>query len=177
MGQPIIFTLPGLYNSGPQHWQTHWEKEHGLIRINQRDWDTPDLAEWIATIDEVVTKYPVKNVVLVGHSSSCAAIAAWADKYKRKIKAAMLVAPSDTEAPSYPPGTKGFQPMPLNPLGFPSIVIASTDDQYVTLDRAQYFASRWGSEFAFICKAGHINSDSNLGNWPVGYQLLEKLAR
>jgi predicted alpha/beta hydrolase family esterase len=67
--------------------------------------------------------------------------------------------------------------MPITPLGFPSLVIASTDDEYVSLERAQYFANRWGSEFAFICKAGHINSASNLGKWPVGFELLNKLAR
>lgn len=173
----IVLTLPGLYNSGPEHWQTHWEKEHGFIRINQKDWDTPALEDWIASIDAAITNYPLDKVVLVGHSAACAAIAAWAAKHRRKIKGAMLVAPSDTEAPSYPAGPVGFSPMPIVPLGFPSLVVASNDDEYVTLERAQFFATRWGSEFAFLCKAGHINSASNLGKWQVGFELLEKLAR
>jgi predicted alpha/beta hydrolase family esterase len=173
----IVLTLPGLYNSGPEHWQTWWEKEYGFTRVNQKDWDTPILEDWIASIDAAVTKHPLDRVVLVGHSAACAAIAAWAAKYRRKIKGALLVAPSDTEAASYPAGPVGFKPMPVTPLGFPSLVIASTDDEYVSLDRAQYFANRWGSEFAFICKAGHINSASNLGKWPVGFELLNKLTR
>jgi predicted alpha/beta hydrolase family esterase len=173
----IVLTLPGLYNSGPEHWQTWWEKEYGFTRVNQKDWDTPILEDWIASIDAAVTKHPLDRVVLVGHSAACAAIAAWDAKYRRKIKGALLVAPSDTEAASYPAGPVGFKPMPVTPLGFPSLVIASTDDEYVSLDRAQYFANRWGSEFAFICKAGHINSASNLGKWPVGFELLNKLTR
>ena len=177
MTQPIIFTLPGLYNSGPQHWQTYWEKEYGFTRINQRDWNTPDIEDWINNIDSIVARHQAKQVVLVAHSAACCALANWAGKFKRKIKGALLVAPSDTEAPSYPAGTVGFKPMSLDPLGFPSIVIASNNDEYVSLERARYFADRWGSEFAFICKAGHINSDSKLGNWAVGYQLLQRLTR
>ena len=26
-----FFTIPGLYNSGPQHWQTHWENEYVMV--------------------------------------------------------------------------------------------------------------------------------------------------
>lgn len=32
-----VFTLPGLYNSGPQHWQSYWENEYGFIRIEQME--------------------------------------------------------------------------------------------------------------------------------------------
>lgn len=173
----LVFTLPGLYNSGPGHWQTHWEKEHGFIRIQQQDWNTPDCDDWAAAIDKVVTQHTLKQVVLVGHSAACAAIAYWAEKYKRKIKGAMLVAPADPDAASFPKGPTGFSPMPLHPLGFPSVIVASTDDEYVSLERARHFADRWGSEFTFICKGGHINSASNLGNWMVGFELLKQIAK
>jgi predicted alpha/beta hydrolase family esterase len=128
-------------------------------------------------IDEIVMQHTLKQVVLVGHSAACCAIANWAVKYKRKIKGALLVAPADTDAPSFPAGNTGFQPMPLQPLGFPSVVVGSTDDECVSLERARYFASRWGSEFVFLCKAGHINSASNLGKWVVGFELLNELTR
>lgn len=175
MVTPSVFILPGLYNSGPQHWQTHWEKEYGFTRIQQRDWNTPLCEDWINTIDTAVTQHPLQQVILVGHSLACCAIAHWAKKYNRAIKGALLVAPSDPEAPSYPPGTTGFTPMPLEKLPFDSFVIASKNDEYVSYERAGYFASRWNSAFTHIGDAGHINAASNLGKWPDGYKILQLL--
>jgi hypothetical protein len=60
-------------------------------------------------------------------------------------------------------------------LPFPSIVVASSDDEYVSPTRAALFADNWGSSLADIGNKGHINSDSGLGDWPQGYQLLQKL--
>jgi predicted alpha/beta hydrolase family esterase len=87
------------------------------------------------------------------------------------------VAPSDPEAPSYPEGPTGFAPMPLERLRFPSVVVASRNDPYVTLDRARQFAAAWGSRLVDIGDAGHINSQSGLGDWPSGLSLLEELRR
>ena len=42
----IVFNLPGLYNSGPQHWQTYWENEYGFKRIEQNNWDEPVCDDW-----------------------------------------------------------------------------------------------------------------------------------
>ena len=170
-----VFTVPGLYNSGPQHWQTHWEKEYGFTRIEQKEWETPVCDDWLQTIDKAVTKYLLDSVILIGHSLACCTIVRWAEKYKRVIKGALLVGPSDVEAPSYPPGTKGFSPMPTFKLPFPSIVIASSNDEYVTMERAKEFAANWGSELINAGDLGHINSSSDLGNWPFGYSILKKL--
>lgn len=172
-----VFILPGLGNSGDAHWQTLWEKEHNFTRIEQRDWDTPVCSEWIDTIDKVLTQHDLSNVIVVGHSLACSTVAFWSNRYQRKIKGALLVAPSDTEAESYPPGTTGFKPMPDQSLAFPSIVVASTNDFYVTLSRAQHFAHRWGSELANIGDAGHINVAAGFGPWEEGLHLLKKLDR
>jgi predicted alpha/beta hydrolase family esterase len=170
-----VFTVPGLYNSGPQHWQTHWENKYRHIRIEQKDWETPVCDDWLQGIDKAVDQHPLNEVVLIGHSLACCTIVRWAEKYKRIIKGALLVAPSDVEAPSYPPGTTGFSPMPKFKLPFPSIVIASTNDEYVTFKRAQEFAHNWGSEFINAGDLGHINSNSNLLSWQFGYSVLERL--
>ena len=170
-----VFILPGLFNSGPQHWQTYWENVYGFTRINQQDWETPVCEDWISLIDSTITEYPLGEVVLVGHSLANCTVAHWARKYNRKIKGALLVAPSDVEAPSYPPGTTGFSPMPLNKLPFPSIVIASSNDEYVSFSRAKEFSEAWGSEFVNAGEHGHLNSYSNLGNWAFGYEYLKKL--
>ena len=170
-----IFIVPGLYNSGPDHWQTHWEKEFGFVRIGQKDWETPVCDDWTQTIDSIVAGYPSAEVILVGHSLGCCTVVRWAEKYKRIIRGALLVGPSDVEAPSYPTGTTGFSPMPVYHLPFPSIVIASINDEYVTLERANEFAENWGSELINAGELGHVNSASNLGNWSFGLAALQKL--
>ena len=170
-----IFTVPGLYNSGPAHWQTHWENEFGFTRIEQDNWETPACSDWTQTIDSTVIKYPLEKVVLVGHSLACCTIVRWAEKFKHIIKGALLVGPSDVDASSYPPGTTGFSPMPRYRLPFPSIVIASSNDNYVTLERANEFATNWGSDLINAGDLGHINSSSDLGNWPFGIRVLQKL--
>jgi hypothetical protein len=62
-------------------------------------------------------------------------------------------------------------------LRFPSIVVASSNDPYVTLPRAKTFATAWGSEFVMIGEAGHINSAGGLGNWEEGLRLLNILRK
>ena len=170
-----VLLLPGLYNSGPEHWQTHWQAEHPeLVRVEQRDWETPDLREWVETLQRAIVAVP-GPVVLVAHSAACSLVAHWAAAHQGNIRGALLVAPADVEAPSFPSGTTGFAPMPLAPLPLPSILVASTNDEYVTLPRAAQFALAWGSRLEVLGALGHINSASNLGSWPEGFALLREL--
>ena len=170
------FIVPGLGNSGPQHWQTFFESRGDHFqRILQHDWETPVCADWIETIDKAIAGYDPGTVVLIGHSSGCTAIAGWAARYKKIIKGAMLVAPSDSEAPQYTFPVKGFSPMPKERINFRTIVVASSDDPWVSLERAQLFANNWGSEFINIGNAGHINSASGHWQWNEGLEILKKL--
>jgi uncharacterized protein len=169
-----VLLLPGLWNSGPENWQSYWQREYGFERVVQRDWETPDRAEWVATLDRAINASTVP-AVLVGHSLGCCLIAHWAAAHSGPVRGALLVAPSDVDAPSYPSCTTGFQPMPLNRLRFPSIVAASSDDMYVTLERARHFAQAWGAELEVVGAYGHINADSQLGLWPQGVALLDRL--
>jgi len=173
--QSTILIIPGLGNSGEDHWQSRWEREFNFKRINQKDWDTPVCNDWIETIDHTIKTLDSENIILVGHSLACSTIGYWSKKYNRKIKGALLVAPSDTEADTYPTGTTGFAPMPIQALPFRSIVVASTNDFYVRLDRATFFAHRWGSELINIGEAGHINIASGYGKWDYGLQMLKQL--
>ncbi len=169
-------TVPGLGNSGPEHWQTYFEKSgSNFYRINQQEWDAPECQPWIETIDEKVRQFDPATVVLIGHSLGCCAIVHWAAKYNRKIKGALLVAPSDPEAPQYTFPAKGFAPIPLNKLSFKTIVVASANDVWVSLERAQFFADSWGSEFVNLGNAGHINVSSGHTNWQEGLKILKKL--
>ena len=57
---------------------------------------------------------------------------------------------------------------------FKSIVVTSSNDEWVTLERAEFFAENWGSEFINIGNAGHINAASGFGEWPKGLEILKK---
>ena len=173
------FILPGLYNSGPAHWQTRWEAmDAACIRVLQDDWATPRCEDWAARVQQAIEQHN-GPVVLVGHSSSCLTVAHWASTAPAhllaKVRGALLVAPSDPDGPAYPAGPSGFSPVPLTSLPFPSIVVASTNDEYVSLESAQRYAEAWGSTFVNIGARGHINGESGLGDWTAGYALLNRL--
>ncbi|POY35819.1 alpha/beta hydrolase [Solitalea longa] len=172
-----VIIIPGLNNSGDNHWQTHWANKHGFKRIEQHDWDNPESEEWISSLDEQLNQLNGKPIILVAHSLGCIATALWAQNPSRKIKAALLVAPADTEAKGIPKEIKSFKPIPQKPLPFKSIVVASTNDKYISLERANNLAQNWGSEFINVGAVGHINSDSNLGEWELGLELLKELDR
>lgn len=172
-----VLILPGLHDSGPQHWQTLWlAGRPGFRRVEQDDWVTPRLADWASRLDAAAAAAG-PEALLAAHSAACALVAHWAAARPRPIRGALLVAPSDSEAPSFPAGPTGFAPMPLAPLPFPSTVVASSDDPYVSLDRARLFARSWGSRFVGAGAAGHLNGASGLGGWPAGLALLRELAR
>jgi predicted alpha/beta hydrolase family esterase len=168
--------LPGFHNSDSDHWQSRWEaRDDTLLRVIQDDWETPHCAEWVARLDQALERTGPETL-LVAHSAGCALVAHWAVGCQRGwVRAALLVAPSDPEAPSFPPGPTGFAPMPLRRLPFRSVIVASSNDPYVTISRAQEFATAWGSDIAMIGEAGHINSASGLGDWPEGFSLLRSL--
>ena len=169
-----VLTLAGLWNSGPEHWQTLWEKKYSAWqRAPHRDWNNPERDEWVAELDAAIAASDQGPPILVAHSLGCALVAHWAASgSKLKIAGAFLVAPSDVEAASYPKEASGFAPMPMRKLPFPSIVVASTNDEYVTIARARQFAAAWDSKFVEIGAAGHINGASGYGEWPEGEQML-----
>jgi predicted alpha/beta hydrolase family esterase len=169
-----VLTVPGLWNSGPEHWQSLWEVEAGFRRVEQREWEAPDRRDWVAALDAAVEEAG-PGVVLAAHSLGCVTVAHWAAETRQAIRGAFLVAPSDVEAPIYPAGPVGFGPMPLARLPFPSLVVASSDDPWVSLDRARRFAEAWGSRLVEVGPAGHINTASGHGPWPEGRRLLDEL--
>ncbi len=167
--------LPGICNSDSEHWQSHWEKMNpSFVRIQQRDWENPVCKEWAEVLEATLAALD-SSVVLVAHSLSCVLLPHWAETSKLKIRGALLVAPPNPEGPNFPVQALGFSPLPMNPLPFPSIVVASTNDPYASLEFAKSCAHAWGSEFINIGPAGHINSSSGLGEWHEGFSFLKQL--
>jgi predicted alpha/beta hydrolase family esterase len=172
---PRVLVLPGYQSSGPEHWQSRWEAERPAYRrVEQRDWENTRRAEWVGRLDEVV-RAEAGPVVFVAHSLGCVTVAHWAADHRHDVVGALLVAPPDVEHEWAADAVKDFAPIPLAPLPFPSIVVASADDLYAELARAETWARAWGSRFVPIGAAGHINAASGYGPWPEGLALLDEL--
>jgi len=172
-----VLTAPGLGSSGELHWQTLWEQSiPGTKRIGQSDWNAPVCERWVAQIEKAIAAAG-PQVVIAAHSLACIALAHWASHSKTRIRGALLVAPADAERPGFPAAAVGFSPIPLVKLPFESIVVASTNDEYCSLERAAFFAGRWGSRFVNAGAKGHINSESGLGEWMEGQNLLKELVQ
>ncbi len=56
-----------------------------------------------------------------------------------------------------------------------SILVASTDDPFCDLAIARRYAQGWQSRFVEAGAFGHINAESNIGDWPFGFSLLKEL--
>ena len=59
---------------------------------------------------------------------------------------------------------------------FPSLIIASTDDPYGSLDYARTKSVHWGCQLHIAGALGHISGTSRLGDWPEGKALLAEFA-
>jgi predicted alpha/beta hydrolase family esterase len=174
LGTWILKTVPGYTSSGPDHWQSHWERaEPTISRIEQRDWDHPEPAEWAAALETAIAPATAASTVLIGHSCGSLAVAHWVAQYGRSVAGAFLVAPSDVERPGVLAVLEAFGPVPLLRLPFPSLVVASEDDPYCSPERAEVFARAWGSKLVFVGRAGHLNKASGHGPWPEGRALLQ----
>ncbi len=172
---PTILIVPGLDSSGPDHWQSHFERDlPNCIRVQQSDWVTPECLDWIQIIEQYVARYD-RNVVLVSHSCGSLAVAHWAKRRFGPVVAAMIVAPTDVEVPNFPYQITGFLPIPLKPLNFPAVVVASHNDPYASFERSAMFAKSWNAKLIDIGNAGHINTTSGHGRWLDGEQILRAL--
>jgi uncharacterized protein len=170
-----VLILPGIGNSGPEHWQTRWESANTAFRrVAQRDWENPVRAEWEAELERAAA-LSGPDTVLVAHSLACLLVAHWSARTRQRIKAALLVAVPDPDGPAFPVEAIGFSNVPLHPLPFRSIVVASTNDPYGSVTHSQECAAAWGSQLVTIGAAGHINASSGLDSWQEGHRLLRKL--
>ena len=85
------------------------------------------------------------------------------------------MAPPDVEENENASFLNEFSPVPKFRFEIPVYLVASSNDHYCTLERAKEMAQSWGAELINIGAKGHINSESGIGDWPEGQQLLNKL--
>jgi predicted alpha/beta hydrolase family esterase len=163
--------VPGLRSSGPTHWQSWLERRvTGSVRVVQRDWNDPHLPDWSARVRREIARAQ-GQIFIAAHSFGALAAVQAATDHAERISGALLVAPADPEHF----GVAEF--LPTKRLAFPSIVVASTDDRWLSIESAERWSRLWGAELVNLGAAGHINSEAGFGPWPEGLALLERLRR
>lgn len=179
---PTCITVPGLNGSGPDHWQTRAEKEiPNCRRVSGIDFNKPVVAAWADAIRNNI-RDEAGSVILIAHSFGClASVVAIADN-ETKVAGVILVAPASPQRFSAT-GLIGFghgvsttllSAIPSRPLGVPGMLIASSDDPWMKMTHARFWAENWGLRFSCLRKAGHINVESGFGGWPALPRLVDK---
>lgn len=172
----MFITLPGIGGSNPDHWQSLWEAEElAFRRFAPESWDAPELKDWMAALDAVVS-LSTSPPMLVAHSLSCLLVAHWAAHTDRVVAGAFLVSVPDPAGPHFPAKASSFHHVPEETLHFPTLILASSDDPYGDTAYARRRAGQWGATLIELGPLGHINSASGLGAWVQGRQLLSAFA-
>ena len=178
-GSPLILTVPGLGGSGPSHWQTLWEQSRpDTTRVELGMWDSPHRNAWVTKLDQAI-RGAQAPVVLAAHSLGCLAVAWWAElagqPFGWPVAGALLVAPADVDRDGAPDALSTFRPTPAKPLPFPSILVSSSDDPWVSTQRSRELANAWGSFHVDAGPQGHLNAASGIGWWEEGQALLDRV--
>jgi uncharacterized protein len=162
-----ILFIPGLGNSGPDHWQSRWQaKLPTARRVEMNDWNEPDLAAWSDRLRDEAGKAR-QPLILVAHSFGGYAVAHAAAEIAENVRGAFIVAPPSARVLETL-GAAGVASLPTEPLPFKTLVIASRDDLYGTYEEAEDLARAWGADLADAGNSGHINAESGHGPWPEG---------
>ncbi len=164
-----ILIVPGYTDSGPEHWQTRWQSRLSTARrVIQSEWSKPVREDWTAVMAKAVNEAE-RPVVIIAHSLGVATAIQAIPQFTRPVAGAFLVGTPDVANPAIrPKHLMTFGPYPRDPLPFPSIVVASSNDPFCALDVAEDLAATWGSVLIHAGDAGHINADSGYGPWPEG---------
>jgi predicted alpha/beta hydrolase family esterase len=170
-----VLLAPGLHNSGPDHWQSRWQRLFPAFeRVQQDDWEAPHLPQWSARVDQLrqhgVAVADPRPLLIVGHSFGALATVHSVARDPRGVAGVLLVAPADPD--KFDVATL----LPQQALAVPSIMVGSTNDPWMAAPRAELWAQRWNSRFINGGPLGHINAESGLGDWPEGLETLYFLA-
>jgi len=163
--------VPGLDGGGDGHWLSWFETAiPNTRRVLQPDSKSMDLSEWSAAVRRHVDRSD-DPVWIIAHGFGCLAAVRAAFDCADRIEGALLVAPFD------PDNLRLAWMLPEEPLGFPSAIVASTNDPHMRLSKAAFWAGFWSAEFVNAGRVGGLDPASGFGPWPDGLAILEDLRR
>jgi predicted alpha/beta hydrolase family esterase len=169
--RPVLL-VPGIGNSGPDHWQSLWQVKHRDVgRVIQRDWDHPVRDVWVEALDKAVGQTAAPPI-LVAHSLGCLTVAHWAARSDRPFYAALLVAVPDPGGSAFPKAASGFATVPPALREYRVTVVSSDDDPYATTTYTEEQVAAWGAKHVRLSQRGHINAASGLGDWADGWAIV-----
>jgi predicted alpha/beta hydrolase family esterase len=163
----------------------------GMRCVDQHEWQRPLRGDWLIRLEEAVLD--AAHVVLVAHNLGCIQLAAWAahSQQTHRVRAALLVAPLDVEAPAVRERLPSWSPIERQRLPFKSWMIgpASQGDNAPAIAKknvawdtewAQALATTWGAQWlepwdAPQVSAKHISEQRS--DWPLGQALLHELMK
>lgn len=168
---PTILMIPGRGNSDAGHWQSILERIlPDIQRVHQKNWHEPSLDAWSRTIDRAVRRLDHRPL-LVAHSFGCLAAAHARLKFGTPVGATLFVAPADPER--FGLSRQAF----AENLAQPGMLVASSNDPWMSIDKARGLALDWGVRLVELGAAGHINVASGHGPWPLGEAMIIALRR
>ncbi|WP_455477607.1 RBBP9/YdeN family alpha/beta hydrolase [Bartonella sp. B41] len=168
-----ILIVPGYKGSGSEHWQTRWEQKLSTARrVKQDDWSKPVCEDWVNKV-EIAIAQAQRPVAIIAHSLGVPTSLHASIQNTKKVCCAFLVAPPDiTNKKIRQKHLETFGPYNRKKLLFPSVVIASRNDEFCSFSVAKNLAHDWGSFFVDAGQSGHINIESGHGPWPEGLMVL-----
>ena len=174
MRAPLVI-IPGRNNSGPQHWQSLWQKRTpDALRIAPTTWAIPELNDWMGALESTLRASP-SPPILVGHSIGSLLAICWGQhRNTSRIKGMFLVAPPDFRREGFSVPT--FRNISEIPIPHPTLIVASETDPHCHIDIAKHMATAWGAGFISVGDRGHISTELQNGAWEEGWYLLEAFA-
>lgn len=167
--------VPGLNNSGPGHWQTHWEQRlHSAVRVEQKYWDKPDIDVWA---DEIALAIKRQNPRwIIAHSFGClstlrALTRNGSEYYGSSVEGLFFVAPAD------PDKFVVRHLLPKKALTIPTVVVGSKTDPWFGWEKLVVLAKQWQVPLFSAGDAGHINIESGHGDWQDGWNLFQQFQK
>jgi uncharacterized protein len=183
MSAATVVLVPGLRGHVEDHWQTRLAAAMPEARmVTPLGRTDAGLRARVTLLDQVVEQV-AGPVILVAHSAGVLVTVHWAAQYSpTRVVGALLATPPVLAAelpPEYPSidelRAHGWLPIPREPLPFPSIVAASSDDPLGNPVRLRSLAASWGSRVHDLGAVGHLNPASGFGDWPEAVELIDQL--
>jgi uncharacterized protein len=183
MSDATVVLVPGLRGHVEDHWQTRLAASMpGARMVAPLGRTYPGLQSRVTLLDQAV-RDAAGPVILVAHSAGVLVTAHWAAQYSpTRVVGALLATPATlaAELPAEYPSidelrAHGWLPIPREPLPFPSIVAASSNDPLANPVRLAGLAAAWGSRVHDLGAVGHLNPASGFGEWPEAVELIDQL--
>jgi uncharacterized protein len=180
MSDTTVILVPGLRGHVEDHWQTRLAASlPGARTVPPLGRTDAGLQSRVTLLDQVVQDV-AGQVVLVAHSAGVLVTVHWAARFSpTRVVGALLATPpvlAGELPPEYPSieqlRAHGWLPIPREPLPFPSIVAASSDDPLGNPVRLSSLVAAWGSRAHELGAVGHLNPASGFGEWPEAVELI-----